>query len=253
MNISLANISAHISNYASLLQETFAETLWPTRCVICDLPGELICHSCKVNLPYLDQLKACPRCGAAYGKEICTECNRFILDWKHLPSFPLNGCASATILTEETRRIVTAYKDRGEQRLSLDIARFMADALPRSWKTDAVFIPIPTKTSAQRERGFDHIQKISKQLSLLTNIPFQNELAIRKAKDQRLLNGRSRLSNMEDSFELAPNASVRLLSAQHIILIDDVMTTGATLFAATKILRKATHAPLYGLTFSRVQ
>ena len=87
-------------------KELFKELLWPTRCVLCDMPDTLLCHSCKVNLPYLDQLQSCPICGSAYGKGICTECNQFILDWKHLSSFPLDGCTSSTRLTPETRRII---------------------------------------------------------------------------------------------------------------------------------------------------
>lgn len=75
----------------ALLHEAALETLWPTRCVLCDIPGTLLCHSCRVNLSYLDQLKACPRCGAAYGIHCCTECNHFILEWKSLESFPLEG------------------------------------------------------------------------------------------------------------------------------------------------------------------
>ena len=233
-------------------KELFKELLWPTRCVLCDLPDTLLCHSCKVALPYLDQLKACPICGSPNGKGICTECNQFILNWKHLSSFPLDGCASTTILTPKTRRIITCYKDRGEQRLAKDIAMFMADSIPYSWKTNSVLVPIPTRISAKRQRGFDHLQNITNHLSELANLTCINALSVQTKKDQRLLSGQERLRNMENSFVLDPGKVEALQDFEKIIVVDDAMTTGATLFSAANTLRNATSAPIYGLTFARV-
>ena len=232
-------------------KELFKELLWPTRCVLCDMPDTLLCHSCKVNLPYLDQLQSCPVCGSPFGKGICTECNQFILDWKHLSSFPLNGCASTTRLTPETRRIITCYKDRGEQRLARVIASFMADSLPYSWKEGAILVPIPTRPSAKRERGFDHLEKITACLSEATQLPSSNALSVNTRKDQRLLDGQARLRNMKNSFSLNQSTVEQLKCAQRIILVDDVMTTGATLFSAAEILRTTTSVPICGLTFAR--
>ncbi len=232
-------------------KELFKELLWPTRCVLCDMLDTLLCHSCKVNLPYLDQLQSCPICGSAYGKGICTECNQFILDWKHLSSFPLDGCTSSTRLTPETRRIITCYKDRGEQRLAHIIASFMADSLPYSWKEGAALVPIPTRPSAKRERGFDHLEKIADHLSKVAQLPNINALSVSTRKDQRLLGGQARLRNMKNSFSLNQSSVEQLKCAQRIILVDDVMTTGATLFSAAEILRTTTSAPICGLTFAR--
>ncbi len=65
-----------IKDSLKLLQWGIAEAVWPTRCVICDTPGALLCRACELSLPYLDQLLACPACGAPWGRSICCECNQ---------------------------------------------------------------------------------------------------------------------------------------------------------------------------------
>ena len=249
---------------ALLLKEAMVETIWPTRCVICDLPGTLLCTRCRVQLPYIDQLKVCPTCGSAYGKQICCECNQFILTWKHLDSFPLNGCVSVVDLTSDTRRIVTCYKDKGERRLACLLARALASCIPPAWLPDAALIPIPSRHRALKERGFDHIELIAQELHNITNLPLVPALQTRAQKDQRRLSGQERLTHAKESFYAIPetletatrnlcNTSEQAIH-QRLILVDDVMTTGSTLFAAAEALRSTQAANLShisGLTFAR--
>ena len=69
--------TAHL--YAEAAAQAVAETLWPTRCAICDEPGELLCERCKSELPFIDLWRACPICGAPWGHTQCTECNPVML------------------------------------------------------------------------------------------------------------------------------------------------------------------------------
>ena len=162
---------AEIKGSLKLLQLGLSEAVWQTRCVICDVPGAALCDKCSRQLPYLDQLSACPLCGAPWGRGICCECNQQTLRWKGLARFPLDGCVSAVLLSPETKRIVTVFKDRGERQLSEIIAHHMANVLPPSWQAEAVLVPIPARTNAVRERGFDHISLIGAELSRITGMP----------------------------------------------------------------------------------
>ena len=54
--------------------EAATELLWPTRCVGCDQPGELLCDECRAALPWVEQRLACPVCGTPYGSLTCTGC-----------------------------------------------------------------------------------------------------------------------------------------------------------------------------------
>lgn len=250
---------AEIKGSLKLLQLGLSEAVWQTRCVICDVPGVALCNKCSRELPYLDQLLACPLCGAPWGRGICCECNQQTLNWKGLARFPLDGCVSAVLLSPETKRIVTVFKDRGEQQLSEIIAHHMANVLPPSWQAGAALVPIPARTSAVRERGFDHISLIGAELSRITGMPLTPLLRAKPRRDQRELDARQRLANMVGSFDLEPNGALpygnalkaRLGIMPRIVLIDDVFTTGATLFTAGNTLRAAGAKEVYAVTFIR--
>lgn len=250
---------AEIKGSLKLLQLGLSEAVWQTRCVICDVPGVALCSKCSRELPYLDQLLACPLCGAPWGRGICCECNQQTLNWKGLARFPLDGCVSAVLLSPETKRIVTVFKDRGEQQLSEIIAHHMANVLPPSWQAGAALVPIPARTSAVRERGFDHISLIGAELSHITGMPLTPLLRAKPRRDQRELDARQRLANMVGSFDLEPNGAfpygnalkARLGIMPRIVLIDDVFTTGATLFTAGNTLRAAGAKEVYAVTFIR--
>ncbi len=135
----------------------------------------------------------------------------------------------------------------------------MAQALPPSWGGDTAFVPIPARKNAVRERGFDHVALIAGRLSELTGIPRLALLRALPRRDQRDLDARQRLSNMAGSFALAKSTNVargRASKALHavpprIILVDDVLTTGATLFTAANILRASGAKDVRALTFIR--
>ncbi len=57
-----------------VLATSILETISLTRCVVCDAPGSVLCESCASFLPFIDLVLACPRCGAPYGRMLCTEC-----------------------------------------------------------------------------------------------------------------------------------------------------------------------------------
>ncbi len=238
-----------VKDSAAFLGLALAEAIWPTRCVVCDLPGELLCRKCRLNLPYLDQLQACPTCGAQWGRAICCECNHQTLSWRGMERFPLDGCASATMLSPATRRMVTVFKDRGEERMAKVLAGMMANALPPRWKKGSLLVPIPARKRAERKRGFDHMQMIASEISAITGIPWLGLLEQRQRRDQRQLDARERLENMRGSIALKPGR--RALVPKRVILVDDVFTTGATLFTAAAALRKAGAQEVLGLTFIR--
>lgn len=139
-----------------------AETLYPTRCAVCDKPGAVLCGSCAAALPYIDALTACPRCGAPFGVVQCSECTSVLMEPFGYKEPPYDEMASALVLTEAVRRIVTVYKDQNERGLARPMAQIMARYLPPRWMGAAPVVTfVPATAAARRRRGFDHAEHLA--------------------------------------------------------------------------------------------
>ena len=230
----------------NLLAEALLETLWPTRCAVCDEPGAALCERCRHALPYIDWWQACPRCGAPFGLTQCCGCNPITLEAAHRTSLPYAQARSAVVLTEETRRMVIAYKDRGERSLAGVMGAIMANLVPPEWRKGAVSF-VPASASAQRRRGFDHAELLAEETARLLDLPCIPLLQRPRSRDQRALSRKARICNMQDVMVALPGATM----PSAVVVIDDVYTTGSTLFAASDALRKAGGKTIRCITFAR--
>ena len=112
------------------IAQSICETLWPTRCALCDTPGKLLCPRCARSLEFIDYYRACPRCGSPWGSLQCDRCNpvteRELAD--------VSPCVSCFRYEGGAALLVKTYKDKGEQRLADVLARFLADVVDPAWK-----------------------------------------------------------------------------------------------------------------------
>lgn len=234
--------------YRLATQEVFAETLWPTRCAVCERPGELLCAACRRDLAHIDWWRACPRCGAPFGRVQCSECNPVMLGRFERDRLPLDACASALVLDDAAARIVRTYKDQGERRLASVIADIMAPLAHPAWlAARPAIVSVPATRRAVSRRGFDHMEEVAAVLSRSLDLPCAFPLARPRSADQRGLSRRQRIGNMKGRFRALPGAT----APEAVLLVDDVHTTGATLFEAADALRAAGAQRVFGLTFAR--
>ena len=228
-----------------------AELLWPTRCIGCDRPGELLCAECRSRLPWIEQRWACPDCGAPFGSLACTECEH---DWESrtiVCALPFGGTIS---------RLITIFKDHHERRLASVLAAAMATSLDEAaaWpaqdgrprfepeELDAICF-VPATAGAYARRGFDHMELVSQELAALTGIPLADVLARASARDQRQLDRWERRENIRGTIN-----PVTDVSGLRFLLVDDVITTGASMREATRALLDRGAAEVSCCAFARV-
>lgn len=236
---------------AGFAARALGETLYATRCVICDAPGADLCERCRLRLPYIDRYLACTRCGAPNGHLQCTECNTLALAELGRAELPYEGCASVIEHRGHARSIVTAYKDSGQRQLARLMAQLLSRIIPARWKAPGTVLAfVPADEKARRRRGFDHMELIASELAPLVGIPRVQVLRKAAVADQRNLGRVERFGNIAGTIRVSPGLSSPVPT--RIILIDDVYTTGATLFAACDALRAAGARQIRCATFARV-
>lgn len=206
--------------------DAWAELLAPTRCAGCEMPGALLCERCDTTLPRVEQGYACQRCGAPFGFLVCTEC------WSS--EFAFEAAVSLGVLDGTLARAVVLHKDSSERRLGAVLGRMLAQVAEDAWPQwpDAVTW-VPATRAAVKRRGFDHGRGIAAPVARAFGLEPVALLGRGRARDQRDLDKSDRARNVAGTFAVLPHVQ---LGGARVIVVDDVLTTGATLDAAADTL-----------------
>jgi predicted amidophosphoribosyltransferase len=115
-----------------------------------------------------------------------------------------------------------------------------------------VLLPMPASPNSLRRNGVHHSWELCRALAMLTKRPSRPDI-LRKRQDtatQHQLNAQARRENLQNAFEVCPLAA-RALRGKHLMVVDDVMTTGASADAAAQALLKAGAATVSVCVFAR--
>lgn len=196
----------------------------PHQCLLCRTEGSLLCRPCTARLTKVPE--RCYVCNRwSEGFRTCAACRR---------RSPLFSVWAVTSYEGTAKDLLHAVKFARAKAGAGVIARVLSDT--RSLPKDMLITYVPTAQSRVRVRGYDQAALIAKQLSVRLGSPYLPLLA--RTGGQRQLGQRRevRKKQMADAFRPLGNID---LQDRHVLLVDDVLTTGATCEAAARILRQA--------------
>ncbi len=140
------------------------------------------------------------------------------------------------------------YNDRPD--VGEDMGRLMANEMQIAHYFDGVdvLLPVPLSRKRMRQRGYNQSEMLAQGISDITRLPVVTKAVSRKhfVKSQTQLSRHERQENVADMFELRDDSQLR---GRHILLIDDICTTGATLIACAEAIRHVEGIRISVLTF----
>jgi ComF family protein len=213
--------------------------LLPTQCLLCavTLKDELLCEGCLYNLPWAQRYEhSCQQCAIALTSagDFCGHClhqppafSRSIIPFAY--QYPL----TPLIHSFKYHRKLTQGKLLGEL-----LAQHIHDCLAQAnWQTPDLLIPTPMHWTRRWQRGFNQAEILGQYIARTTGVPMATRIIQRRHRSpaQKELTRRERQKNLRKAFFISPAAQQKIIG-KRIALIDDVVTTTATMRELSKLL-----------------
>ena len=237
------------------MAESLLAVLIPGQCRLCDqrlvrFTAAPVCGHCLDSLDPADLSLACSRCGQALEND--PESNEAD-GCRHCRSSapPFDAAYSFGIYRGDLRRLIHLLKYERMLPLAQPLADRMTAVLARFGPLD-LLAPVPLHWSRRWHRGFNQSSLLAKHLAARNNLAFQPR-ALRRVRRTRTQAGLSDVERRENVRGAFAAVHVRDIVGRRILLVDDVMTTGATLGAAASALKAAGASFVGALTVARAE
>ena len=157
--------------------------------------------------------------------------------------------------TPEIFSLVNKFKDKDDIYLSKFISNILSQVIydNKQLLTYDIIIPTPMHFFKLIKRKYNHISILAKLISKKVDIPY-NSFALKKiknTKNQKFLSKNQRINNVKGSFDIDDNY-INLIKDKKVILLDDIITTGSTMFECAKILKQYNAKEISVLSLARV-
>lgn len=208
------------------LLDKLLDVVAPYDCVLCQREGSLLCAWCwhEAFIPIPSRCYHCFSLTDYFA--VCSDCRA---------QTPVRQVWIATPYKAAAKDIVRGMKFEQQRQAALLIARKLHEVMPY-FTDDIVMTHIPTATRRVRERGFDHSKHIARELAQLHGVDYIPVLARRNQLRQVGTSKERRRKQAQGAFR---TINERFIVKKHIILVDDVITTGASMEEAAYTLKRS--------------
>jgi ComF family protein len=215
------------------------DLLYPPRCALCRRHGDFLCDDCRDGLPRADGDR-CPKCWLPWDRHFCASCADEPLAFTLRAPYRYEG---------DVRTLVHAFKFGNFSALAPSLALPMVLAIDTVPGPD-VIVPVPLSGSHERQRGYNQALLLARGLGPYSTVPVVSALRrVAQGKAQSLTtDARLRRANVRTAFAVAKPDEI---ADRHVLLVDDVATTGATLDSCARTLLAAGASKVSAVTFAR--
>jgi ComF family protein len=206
-----------------------------------------VCRACLAKPEPLAAEYFCVQCRAPFLSRFplddqgrCALCRRGVRGFDAAYSF---GFYEA-----ELRQLIHLFKYGRVRTLAGPLAKLLARALPREQAFD-IIVPMPLHWRKRWQRGFNQSELLAREIGRRTHTPVENALRrVRNTSAQAGLTSAKRRMNVSGAFQAKKRAAI---NGRRVLLIDDVMTTGATAASCARALQRAGARQVTVLTLAR--
>jgi ComF family protein len=219
-----------------MLIRSLIELITPEECLGCGHDGVVFCTTC-IEKSGLGKGQACFRCNRSSPTgRTCEGCRKFT---------QLAGVVVASYYAGPVKELVLKLKFHRLRAVADVAANMVLSALPDAIDADIV-TAVPVSAGRYRERGYNQSELLARQVAARLGLPYSSTLARTSSAHQLGVDRRTRLEQIKGAFY-----PLRALERQRVLVVDDVVTTGATLSEAAAVLTAAGASSVWGAAVAR--
>ncbi|MGI5842026.1 MAG: double zinc ribbon domain-containing protein [Christensenellales bacterium] len=233
------------------LVQVLTNLLYPEnfKCVFCgdELPKAdrvSTCSHCQKNLPFIKSENTCKKCGdkiTGTGK-YCYNCKGY--------KRKFDMAAAPFVYEGKVKDVVHKFKYDNAKYLFYPSASFMARVFFEKVQYADLIIPVPMHAKAKKKRGYNQAEMLALSLAEITGIKCESEVLVKEHETQKQadLDFKDRQENLKSAFKIKDKQKIK---GKLVVLVDDILTSGATANECSAVLKKAGAKKVVVLTLAR--